>query len=154
VISGSALQTQQDIRDTISSKDILYGLDISRITDVVPKTDRTQSVTPFSDIGEITDIIPKTDITTSQKVVPTQIITPTQIVTPTQIITPTKTITPNQIITTVPWLPSFAGGGAGSSGLRGPKYLQVETFYLGPRRGSVGQSGAKMPTMPKTRRRK
>ena len=153
VISGSALQTQQDIRDTVSSKDILYGRDVSRISDVMSKTDQTneQFNIPRFDITTLNDITQ----TTSQKITPTQIITPIQIVTPTQIITPTQTITPSKLITTVPWLPGYAGGGAGSSGLKGPKYLQVETFYLGPRMGSIGKSKAvKMPKMPKTSRRK
>jgi hypothetical protein len=119
IAQRSASQTQQAVRGTVRERDILYGLDTARITDIVPASRQRneQVITPYSDIRLATDITPRTS----------QIVTPQQMTTilprPWQFINPT--VTP--FLTMFPNIPGSGGLGGG----RKRRGAFVEIFNMG-----------------------
>ena len=116
------------------------------ITPVIPFTPTPPVIPKIPDqIPQIPDIvkpIQPTDIVPPDKPVPNNPYNPA----------PPNVPPPTPTIPAIPGLPGFGGGGGGGGGYRKPSYKQVETFYLGPRRGSV--KPAKMVKAPKIKRRK
>jgi len=116
ISSLSASQTQQSVRETVRSRDILYGLDLARTTDLIPETRQDISLirTPSFDIATKITTTPKTTITTVPFI--------------TQIITPWRE--PPPPVTTPPFGTLPPGGGGSPFGKKRRRNF-LETFWMG-----------------------